>query len=98
MENKDALEAIDFAIEATSTKNEYSIGLRNGLILAKSYLTGEIPKFDTVKNIRFNEEAKSEYTTRQKEDGTWVEAEPIPYYPSPKEKIIKFLKKIFRIK
>ena len=49
-EIKDVVKLIDFAINATGTNAEYSVGLCNGLKLAKSYLTGEEPKFDTVKN------------------------------------------------
>lgn len=46
MENKDVLKMIDFTINATDTNDDYSMGLRNGLRLARSYLTGEEPEYE----------------------------------------------------
>ena len=39
---------VDFAIQATDKEDVYSGGLRNGLRLAKSFMTDENPEFETV--------------------------------------------------
>ena len=41
-----------FGIEATSGKDDYSVGLRNGMRLVLSMITNEEPKFE---NSRKNE-------------------------------------------
>ena len=45
------IQDILFGIEATSGKDDYSIGMRNGMRWALSMITNEEPKFEmTVKN------------------------------------------------
>ena len=45
------IQDILFGIEATSGKDDYSVGLRNGMKWALSVITNEEPKFErTVKN------------------------------------------------
>ena len=43
---EEAIDFLRFAIEATGTDDDYSIGLRNGIRLAISVFTGEAPKYD----------------------------------------------------
>lgn len=40
---------VDFAIQATDSEDVYSGGLRNGLRLAKSFMTDENPEFETMR-------------------------------------------------
>lgn len=42
------IEQLDFDINATTDGDDYSVGLRNGLRLAKSLLNGEEPKFEHI--------------------------------------------------
>lgn len=42
------IEQLDFDINATTGGDDYSVGLRNGLRLAKSLLNGEEPKFEHI--------------------------------------------------
>ena len=44
----DLVEMIDKAIEATDMNDAYSIGLRNGLRCAKSFIDGEEPEYEKV--------------------------------------------------
>ena len=45
------IQDILFGIEATSGKDDYSVGLRNGMRLVLSIITNEEPKFEmTVKD------------------------------------------------
>ena len=39
---------IDFGILATSGKDTYSVGMRNGMRWAKSLFTGKAPEYETV--------------------------------------------------
>lgn len=50
MEDK-IIEQIDFDINATTGDDDYSVGLRNGLRLAKSLINGEQPIFEHVENV-----------------------------------------------
>lgn len=40
------VDAIDFAIKATDLKDDYSIGLRNGMRYAKSLIDGKKPQYE----------------------------------------------------
>lgn len=42
------IQAILFGIEATSGKDDYSVGLRNGMRLVLSIITKEKPKFEMI--------------------------------------------------
>ena len=51
LDTEKLIQAILFGIEATSGKDDYSVGLRNGMRLALSIITNEEPKFEmTVKD------------------------------------------------
>lgn len=54
---KDAIRKLKFDIQATSGKDKYSVGMRNGLKLALSLLDGKEPEFDSCE-----EEHQSENT------------------------------------
>lgn len=42
----DMINKLDFAINATTVNDDYMVGLRNGLRLAKSYIDGIDPQFE----------------------------------------------------
>jgi hypothetical protein len=44
--NVDIVKAIDFAIEATNLKDEYSLGMRNGMRYVKSLIDGKEPEYE----------------------------------------------------
>lgn len=44
----DLLETIDMAINATNTKDIYSLGMRNGFRYVRSVITGEKPEYESV--------------------------------------------------
>lgn len=51
LDTEKLIQAILFGIEATSGKDDYSVGLRNGMRWALSMITNEEPKFEmTAKN------------------------------------------------
>lgn len=56
IDNEKLIQDILFGIEATSGKDDYSVGLRNGMRLVLSMITNEEPKFEmTVKNSNLGE-------------------------------------------
>ena len=51
---KQLIDIIDFAVKATDGKDDYSVGLCNGMIYIKSILTDTAPEYkSTNKNIRY---------------------------------------------
>ena len=50
MDKTETIKFIKFAIEATGKETDYDIGLRNGIRLALSVLTGEEPKYDSLED------------------------------------------------
>lgn len=43
--NKDLIKELDFSIEATNMNDDYSVGLKNGIIFSRSLLVGEKPNY-----------------------------------------------------
>lgn len=46
LDTKKLIQDILFGIEATNGKDDYSVGLRNGMRLVLSMITNEEPKFE----------------------------------------------------
>lgn len=54
-EKEELINQINFAIKATNLENDYSIGFKNGLRLAQSFIDGKDPKYEHLKRMRVNE-------------------------------------------
>lgn len=57
---EDTLKLIDFSVKATGNYDAYTTGLCNGLLLARSFITGEEPSFYAVKGEVKNDIRQSE--------------------------------------
>lgn len=45
-EKQKAIDAIDFAIKATDSQDDYSMGMRNGMRYVKSFIDGKAPQYE----------------------------------------------------
>lgn len=66
--DKKMIDAIDFAIEATDSQDDYSMGMRNGMRYVKSLIDGKEPQYELRRTdedgIDFGDEVINDYGTK----------------------------------
>ena len=75
VDKKELLKSIEVALDATDINDEYSIGLRNGMRLVKSFVDGKRPDYEKVSHLKEQQpcnDAISRQAVIELVEGWWI--------------------------